>query len=129
MVSPPFLLVHSLDALPGEEVLLLVLDFGCVFQRGVHVAIAMRVRDPLHGFGRGFAERDRRAYSLNEQELVLLAYSLALFLSFPALCFWIFCSMHQKQKPVIAEGMLAAITTVRIKSMCSPPETVRRLCV
>ena len=81
--------MHGLDALLGEEVLLPVFDFGGIFQRGVHVAITMRVRDPLHGLGRGLSECDRRAHSLNEKELVLLACLFALFLSFAQLLFFV----------------------------------------
>ena len=56
-----------------EELLLFVFDFGRIFQRGVHVAVAVSVGDPLHGSGRSFAECDRSPYALDEQQLVLFA--------------------------------------------------------
>ena len=71
-------------AMIGEEVLLLVFHLLGVVQSLVHVSVAVSVRDPLHGLGRRFTQRDCRADSLNEQELLLLAQSLAFFFFLPA---------------------------------------------
>lgn len=49
-----------------------VFDFRGILQRRVHVSVAVSVRDPLHRFGRGLAERDRSVYALDEVKLLLL---------------------------------------------------------
>lgn len=114
-----------------------MLHFCRIFQRGVHVPVTMSVRDPLHGLGGCFTESDRCSDSLHQKELLLLPEPLALFLCLPAFFFlvllffarfWSFCSISQKQKPVSAEGMLAAMT-IAVTSMCSPPEKIRFPCV
>lgn len=75
-----------MDALLGEEVLLLVFHFCGILQSGVHVAVAVCVRDALHGSGGGLTERDRRAGAFDQEELVLLASFFSLFLELFTFC-------------------------------------------
>lgn len=39
-------------------------DLGGIVEGRVHITVAVGVRDPLHGSGRGFSEGDRGVYSL-----------------------------------------------------------------
>ena len=59
----------------------------------MHVSVTMSVRDPLHGLGRCFAERDCSAYALHQKELLAFPELLALFLLFLPLLFLVFYAL------------------------------------
>ena len=56
-----------------QKVLLLMLDLLSVVQGCVHVSVAVRIRDSLHGSGCGLSERDGCVHAVDDAELILLS--------------------------------------------------------
>lgn len=75
-----------------QKVLLFVLDLLSVVQCCVHVSVAVCIRDPLHGSGCGFSERNGCVHAVDDAELILLSDLFAfvqLFLALLAFLFFI----------------------------------------
>lgn len=47
--------MQRVNALRRKKVFLLMFDFRRIIESGMHIAVAVRVRDALHGFCCGFA--------------------------------------------------------------------------
>ncbi len=82
--------IDSLNALLRQEVLQLVLYALGIIERGVHIAVTMRVWNALNGAGCRFPERDRCADGADRVEFVFFAGFFALGFAFFAAC--CFCS-------------------------------------
>ena len=58
--------MHSLSR---QEIFLLVLDFGGIVQRRVHIAVAVRIRNALHGASCCLPKSDGGRHSLDCDQL------------------------------------------------------------